>query len=112
MSNIKVGKIIRATVTKIEPYGAFVKAHEPYVGLIHISEISPYYVRSISDYLNEGDVIYCKVLGIMEDKVHLSLSIKGLNYRVNPKKTGKIIETKSGFSTLERLLPKWIKDHL
>ncbi|NMA15984.1 MAG: S1 RNA-binding domain-containing protein, partial [Erysipelotrichia bacterium] len=40
----KVGQVIQGTITGIKPYGAFVKVDEKTSGLIHISEISEYYI--------------------------------------------------------------------
>ena len=113
MSKYKKGKIIRATVSGIETYGAFVTLDEFYTGLIHISEISTGFVKNITDYLNIGDTIYTEILDIDENSCHLKLSIKNINYKYNPKpKKKKIQETKQGFKTLAYKLPKWIDNSL
>ena len=62
MSKYKVGDIVIGCVTGIEKYGIFVNLDEYYTGLIHISEISNLYVREISDYVEIGQTIKCKVI--------------------------------------------------
>lgn len=42
MSDYKVGKIVKGTITGIQKYGIFVDLDNYYSGLIHISEISDF----------------------------------------------------------------------
>lgn len=113
MGKYKKGKIVKGTVTCIEPYGAFMAFDEYYTGLIHISEISKGFVKDINDYLKVGDSIYVEIIDIDESEAHLKLSIKDINYKIRKKsKKKKIIETENGFNTLEKKLPEWIKDEL
>ena len=107
------GKIVKGTVTCIEPYGAFMSFDEYYTGLIHISEISKGFVKNIHDFINVGDHIYVEILDIDEEEAHLKLSIKNINYKINGKlKKSRIVETQSGFTTLEKNLPVWIEKEL
>lgn len=113
MSNIRKGKIIRGTITGIEPYGVFVSCNDYYTGLIHISEISHGYVKNINDYVKLGDIISAEILDVDESLGHLKLSIKNIEYKKNTKiKRKRIIETSLGFKTLEYKLPIWINDAL
>jgi len=102
---MEIGNIVRGEITAIKPYGAFVKIDQQYVGLIHISEFSDGYVRSIEDYVSIGDVIELKVLEINEFK--LSLSFKALHKR----KKRYNIELESGFSPLKEKLDEWIESY-
>lgn len=104
----KVGNIVMGCVTGIEKYGIFVNLDSYYSGLIHISEISNSFVRNINDYVSIGETIKVKILEINEENSHLKLSIKDFDYRINHKKRSKIIETRSGFSTLRVNLKKWM----
>jgi len=113
MAKYEKGKIIKGTVTCIEPYGAFVSFGEFYNGLIHISEISRGYVRDINDFVKVGDHIYTEILEVDEEEAHLKLSIKNIQYCVNGKpRKRKIIETPSGFKTLAEKLPVWTEKKL
>ncbi len=113
MAKYEKGKVVKGTVTCIEPYGAFMSFDEFYTGLIHISEISQGFVKDITDFVNVGDHIYVEILDIDKDEAHLRLSIKNIKYRINGKpRKRKIIETPSGFNTLAKKLPNWINDGL
>lgn len=113
MDKYKEGKIIKGTVTGIEPYGIFVSFDDYYSGLIHISEISYNFVKDINSFVKIGDVINTEIIGIDEDSNHLKLSIKNINYKLRtPRKKRKIIETKQGFRTLAHNLPLWIEKKL
>ena len=102
---MKNGTIVKGEITAIKTYGAFVKVNEEYVGLIHISEFSDGFVRSIEDYVSLGDVIELKVLGVNDSK--LSLSFKALHKR---KKRYNII-LKSGFTPLKAKLTEWLDNY-
>lgn len=115
MAEYKKGRVVKGTVTGIEPYGAFVSFGEFYSGLIHISEISHGFVKDIHDFLNIGDVIYTEILEVDEEDYQLKLSIKNIAYKNSRKYAGthrKIIETTSGFHTLQKKLPQWIEENL
>lgn len=109
MEKYKEGKIVKGTVTGIEPYGIFISLDDYYSGLIHISEISHNFVKDINLFAKIGDVINTEIIGVDEENNHLKLSIKNINYKIKtPRRKKKIIETKQGFKTLEHKLPLWI----
>ena len=113
MKKYQKNRIVKGTVTGIESYGAFVSFDEYYSGLIHISEISNGFVRSITDFVEIGDVIYTEILEVDDNLCRLKLSIKNINYRrTNHFKRRKIKETSLGFKTLEYNLPIWIEEKL
>lgn len=103
---MKTGDIVKGRITGIKPYGAFVKLENDLDGLIHISEISDSFVKSIEDYLTVGDSVSLEVLGISDDQ-KVSLSFK----RVNKKKRKKYVEVHltDGFKPFETMLPIWIE---
>lgn len=108
VSDFSVNTIVTGCVTGIEEYGIFVSLDNYYSGLIHISEISDNFVRNISDYVNIGETIKVKILAVDENKHHLKLSIKNIDYRIVKKNKFKIKETNTGFRTLKVYLDKWI----
>ncbi len=113
MTKYEKGRIVKGTVTCIEPYGAFVSFDEFYTGLIHISEISRGFVKDISDFVNVGDHIYVEILEVDDEEAHLKLSIKNIQYRIDGKpRQKKIKETQTGFKTLQYKLPIWIEEKL
>ncbi len=107
----KVNDIIKGQVTGITKYGIFINVDESYDGLIHISEISNDFVRNVNDYVEVGETIYCQIIEVDEENLHLKLSIKNINYKVNGKIKG-IVESKNGFKPLEDNLNIWINEKL
>ncbi|MFJ1522392.1 S1 RNA-binding domain-containing protein [Spiroplasma sp. ald] len=73
----KNSKII-VKITSITPYGAFCRA-ERADGLIHISEVSDYYVRDIKDFFDIGDEIEVEIIDFDSVRKHLKLSYKNLH---------------------------------
>lgn len=110
MSSFKIGDIIEVKVTGVESYGIFVKVNDDYTGLIHISEIDNSFIKDVNDYVNVGETIYANVIGIDEDKKHLSLSIKNMNYDNNASENKKVNESISGFLPLHNNLESWIDE--
>ena len=102
--------IVTGYVTGIEPYGIFVNLEDGYDGLIHISEISSYFVKNVSDYATEGEILRVKILDVNEKKHHAKLSIKNINYRFD--RNVKIEETEHGFKTLNEKLDTWVKEKI
>ena len=109
MKKYKNGDIIKGYVTGIEKYGIFLSIDETYSGLIHISEISSSFVKNIYDFVQIGEEIQAKIIGIEEKGNQLKLSIKNIDYRLSAQSKGKIKETPSGFSTLKTMLNAWIE---
>lgn len=108
MSKYSIGEIVLGCVTGIEKYGVFVNLDEYYSGLIHISEISSSFVRNIHDYVKLGETIKVKILEEDEKNHHVKLSIKDFDYRIGKKKNEKIVETVTGFTTLQTKLEEWV----
>ena len=107
----QVGDIIEGTVTGVSDYGIFIRIDEVYTGLVHISEISNYFVKNILDYVSIGENILCEVIEIEKEEKHVKLSIKNINYKLIPR-YGKIKDTKMGFKPLQMKLPIWIREKL
>ena len=106
MEKFLEGDVIEGIVTGVEDYGLFVSFGDHSSGLVHISEISDYFVKNVSDYAKVGDTIVAKILSV--DHVgHYKLSIKELSSKENKQA---IKETKSGFNTLKRKLDEWISE--
>lgn len=108
MIKLQTGEVVKGSVTRIESYGIFINIDENYNGLIHISEISDDFIRNINDYVNIGETICAKIIGIDNKTNRLKLSIKDLDYKIDKSDRENIVETKNGFSTLEKCLPEWI----
>ena len=73
-----VGEVYEGKVASVMPYGAFVDLVPGVAGLVHVSEITDEFVKDVHKYLNEGDIIKVKVVGI-DNQGKIKLSIKALN---------------------------------
>ena len=119
----KVGDIVLGTVNGIQPYGAFIKLDNNEQGLIHISEISSYFVKNVTDYVTIGQQIKIKVIEVLEEKHLYRFSLKQVEtrYRQNIRNFKKVTTKKNrykipmdqqDFSPLEKNLDQWIKEEL
>ncbi|MHC1716511.1 MAG: polyribonucleotide nucleotidyltransferase [Candidatus Dojkabacteria bacterium] len=73
-----VGEIYEGKVASIMPYGGFIDIAPGVAGLLHVSEISDEFVKDVRQYINEGDILKVKIVGI-DNQGKIKLSIKGLN---------------------------------
>ncbi len=103
---MKKGEIVYGIITNIIGYGAFVTVGD-YTGLIHISEFSDNYVRSISDFVEVGEKVKLKVIDVDEEMKRLKLSYKVLNKSRGVK--GEIPKFTIGFKSLRDRMPQFIK---
>ena len=60
--SLEAGAIVEGTVKTITNFGAFIDLGDGVTGLVHISEISDDYVKSVSDYLEEKQKVKVKIL--------------------------------------------------
>jgi small subunit ribosomal protein S1 len=72
----QAGEVITGQVTKLVPFGAFVRAAEGIEGLVHISELSHEHVDSPEQVVQVGDMTRVKVVDVDVSRRRISLSIK------------------------------------
>jgi polyribonucleotide nucleotidyltransferase len=69
----EVGKLYQGTVSGIKEFGAFVEILPGKDGLVHISELADFRVKSVQDICKVGDLMWVKCLAVDESgKVRLS----------------------------------------
>jgi polyribonucleotide nucleotidyltransferase len=69
----EVGKIYQGTVTGIKDFGCFVEIIPGKEGLVHISELANFRVKTVQDICKMGDRMWVKCLNVEENgKVRLS----------------------------------------
>lgn len=73
----KVGDIVKGTVLKINPFGAFVELDNDIHGLAHISELSDKRIQDPSEEVTIGEKYKFKILSIEPENHRLGLSLKG-----------------------------------
>ena len=72
----EVGQIVDGEVTKLVPFGAFVKVADGIEGLVHISELAERHVEVPEAVVNVGDKVDVKVIDIDTVRRRISLSLK------------------------------------
>ncbi len=72
------GMSVSGTVTRTEPFGAFIELEKGVEGLVHISELDYKRVRSVTDVLKVGQTTQVQVLEVDPQKKRISLSVKAL----------------------------------
>jgi small subunit ribosomal protein S1 len=70
------GSIITGQVTKLVPFGAFIRVAPGIEGLVHISEISHEHVDSPESVLSVGDEVQVKVIDVDVSRRRVSLSMR------------------------------------
>jgi len=70
------GEIIEGQVTKLVPFGAFVRVAPGIEGLVHISELSDQHVDSPESVLSVGDTVRVKVIEVDVPRRRVSLSMR------------------------------------
>ena len=71
-----IGQIVPGKVTKLVPFGAFVRVEEGIEGLVHISELAERHVEVPDQVVNVGEEVMVKVIDIDLERRRISLSLK------------------------------------
>ncbi len=74
----KAGQLVIVNVRKIMQYGAFCSLEEfgNKDGLLHVSEVSPGWVKNIRDFVKEGQRLVLRVVNSDPEKQQIDLSLK------------------------------------
>jgi len=85
---IKKDLVTKGKVIRLEKFGAFVDVGAERPGLVHISELTHDYIRTVGEVVKEGDEVEVKVLDFNRRKKQIKLSMKALeeNPVAKPKK--------------------------
>ncbi len=110
-----VGEVVEGYITGIKAYGAFVFLDSSHKGLIHISEISDYFVKDVHSFVRVNDRVKVKILDIDEDGAHLKLSLKAVatnktRFSKRHKRNIRYPKMEIGFSSLAEQLDRWIDE--
>ena len=76
ISSLRIGDEIDGEISGIVNFGVFVKFGENLEGLVHISELAWKLIDDPRKFFNVGQKVSCKIIGIDDDRI--SLSIKAL----------------------------------
>ena len=75
----QMGQVVPGEVTKLVPFGAFVRVSDGIEGLVHISELASRHVEIPEQVVQVGDSVFVKVIDIDLERRRISLSLKQAN---------------------------------
>ncbi|MEO7589396.1 MAG: 30S ribosomal protein S1 [Arachnia sp.] len=75
----QIGQIVPGKVTKLVPFGAFVRVGDGIEGLVHVSELAERHVEIPEQVVSVGDEVMVKVIDIDLERRRVSLSLKQAN---------------------------------
>ncbi len=79
-----IGQYIPGKVTKIVPFGAFVRVADGIEGLVHISELSSKHVEHADQVVSVNEDVFVKLIDIDLERRRISLSLKQALDEVDP----------------------------
>ncbi|QCB93496.1 30S ribosomal protein S1 [Cellulomonas shaoxiangyii] len=79
-----IGQVVPGKVTKLVPFGAFVRVEDGIEGLVHISELAVRHVEIPEQVVQVGDDVFVKVIDIDLERRRISLSLKQANEGFDP----------------------------
>jgi small subunit ribosomal protein S1 len=74
-----INQVVPGKVTKLVPFGAFVRVQEGIEGLVHISELAERHIELPEQIVEVNDDIFVKVIDIDLERRRISLSLKQAN---------------------------------
>jgi small subunit ribosomal protein S1 len=82
-----IGQYAPGKVTKLVPFGAFVRVADGIEGLVHISELSAKHIELAEQVVAVNQDVFVKVIDIDLDRRRISLSLKQATVEVDPDST-------------------------
>ncbi|WIY81632.1 30S ribosomal protein S1 [Propionimicrobium sp. PCR01-08-3] len=79
----QIGEIVPGKVTKLVPFGAFVRVEDGIEGLVHVSELAERHVEIPEQVVSVGDEVMVKIIDIDLERRRISLSLKQANQGVD-----------------------------
>ena len=87
-SKYKIGDLVKGLVTRVTPFGVFVRLDSDIDGLVHISEISNERITDPGTILHMSEQFTFKIISIDPDQHRLGLSYKRAQEPAAPAPTG------------------------
>ncbi|HET9873820.1 MAG TPA: 30S ribosomal protein S1 [Propionibacteriaceae bacterium] len=79
----QIGQIVPGKVTKLVPFGSFVRVEEGIEGLVHVSELAERHVEIPEQVVQVNDDVMVKIIDIDLERRRISLSLKQANEGVD-----------------------------
>lgn len=102
------GEIVLATVSKVMDHGAYVTLDEydDVQGFLHISEIAPGWIRSVSKFVRDGEKKVLLVKKVNPDRGDIDLSLKQVSNDQKKQKLKEVKKFEKGKTLLQNLKEK------
>ncbi len=102
------GEIVLATVTKVMDHGAYVTLDEydDIQGFLHISEIAPGWIRSISRFVRDGEKKVLLVKKVNSKRGDIDLSLKQISKDQKKQKLKEVKKFEKGKTLLQNVQEK------
>ena len=102
------GEIVLATITKVMDHGAYVTLDEynGIQGFLHISEIAPGWIRSVSKFVKDGEKKVLLVKKVNPDRGDIDLSLKQVSKDQKKQKLKEVKKFEKGKTLLENVKEK------
>ena len=102
------GEIILATITKVMDHGAYVTLDEydDIQGFLHISEIAPGWIRSVSRFVRDGEKKVLLVKKVNTQRGDIDLSLKQVSKDQKKQKLKEVKKFEKGKTLLQNLQDK------
>jgi small subunit ribosomal protein S1 len=79
-----IGQYTPGKITKIVPFGAFVRVADGIEGLVHISELSSKHIEHADQVVDVNQEVFVKLIDIDLERRRISLSLKQASEEVDP----------------------------
>jgi translation initiation factor 2 subunit 1 len=102
------GEIVLATITKVMDHGAYVTLDEynEIQGFLHISEIAPGWIRSVSKFVKDGEKKVLLVKKVNSDRGDIDLSLKQVSKDQKKQKLKEVKKFEKGKTLLQNVKEK------
>ncbi|MCR8613026.1 MAG: S1 RNA-binding domain-containing protein [Mycoplasma sp.] len=99
----KIDDIVSGKVLLIKKTYLNVSIKDDWLGILHISEVSDYYISSLSNLFKKDQEIHCSIIKVDEKKKNVALSFKKINPQNMKAPFNYLIkETEKGFTNLKK----------
>lgn len=90
----KIGDTVKASISRISQFWAFMELDGGIQGLIHLSEISHGVVKDIRDFVKVGEEVEAKIINFEPTEKRIGLSLKALVEAPVVEKKEEVVEAK------------------
>ena len=95
VEELQEGMLVKGVVTKLMPFGAFVKIHGDIEGLVHISEMAEQRVNKPEEIVSIGQEVVVKVIRVEKEQKRIGLSISQAQQETERAEFSSFIDTQA-----------------